>query len=144
MWNGAAIDWRISVSKGVALSATEAELYALTRLCQLLAQCARVLKDLGVEAKNYYPFQAYSDSKGAIAQGDNPVSNTAMIHIDNKHFFCREMRQRRQVAFKWISRAMNAADIGTHVMSDPVMFERFAAFLMNSGIIPWTRAQWQQ
>jgi len=140
MFNNAAIDWRISVTKRVQLSAPEAELCALSRLCQLLVSCSRIFKELGVDSSTFYPLPAFSDSKGAIAQGNHQVSDSKLIHVDNREFFCREQKDLGHVKFSWVSRAYNCADIGTHIITDPVAFERFTAFLLNTGPILWSRS----
>jgi hypothetical protein len=139
MFNHAAIDWRISVAKRVSLSAPEAELYALTRMAQLMAACRRIFEDIGVDAQSFLPFLAFSDSKGAVSQGTNPVANSALVHLDNKTFFCREQKETGQIHYKWVSRKVNPADIGTHIMADHPAFERFTAFLKNTGIVKWSR-----
>ena len=135
MYCGAAIDWRVTVTKRVTLSSTEAELCALSRLCQLLVACARIFKELGFNPVPFYPIRAYSDSKGAINQGDHPVSDSKLIHVDNREFFCRQEKEAGHVEFCWVKRELNCADVGTHVMKDHLAFEKFTAFMLNSGPI---------
>ena len=88
----------------------------------------------------FYPIRAFSDSKGAIHQGNHPVANTQLVHVDNREYFCRELKILGHVEFRWISRKVNCADIGTHAVSDAVLFEKFTAFMLNTGPILWTRS----
>jgi len=140
MFCGAAVDWRITVTKRVTLSAVEAELCALSRLCQLLVASVRIFKELGISPVDFYPIRAFSDSKGAIHQGNHPVANTQLIHVDNREYFCRELKILGHVEFRWISRKVNCADVGTHVIADAVLFEKFTAFMLNTGPILWSRS----
>ena len=109
-------------------------------MAQQMSGVKRILEDIGVDVTTLLPFPVYSDSKGAIAQGNNPVSNSSMTHLDNKVFYCRQQKNKGQVSYTWIARRFNPADIGTHVMSDHLGFERFVAFLRNSGVVRYTRS----
>ena len=50
-----------------------------------------------------------------------------------------EQKETGQIRYKWVSRKVNPADIGTHIMADHPAFERFTAFLKNTGIVKWSR-----
>ena len=113
----------------------------LTRMCQLkMTACARIFKELGINASDFYPMTGFSDSKGAIAQGNHPVSDSKLIHVNNQEFYCREVKQLGQVKFEWVERAYNCADIRTHMIKDAIAFEKFVAFMMNTGPILYNRA----
>ena len=127
-WNGAAIDWRISVSKGVALSATEAELYALAECAIELLHLIGLLKFIGHQIDG--PVSVGTDNKGAYDLCHRFTSAQNSRHIDRKMFKMRELRGAGVVTVRWVPTDDNTADIFTKILHRQP-FEKHRSALMN-------------
>jgi hypothetical protein len=105
---GAAISWRSTKQPVVALSSTEAEYIAGALATQEIIYLRVLMRDFGFDITG--ATKLYIDNRGAIALGNNFISNKRTKHIDIKFHFLREKIHQGEVYVLPISTVEMAAD----------------------------------
>ena len=120
---GSPVIFRSSTQKHVALSVTEAELYAAVSTAQDMLYCMNVLLSLGLSVE--LPMVLEVDNMGAVHLANNWSVSGRTRHIDVRQCFLREMKEKNLIVVKWIPGTKNVADLFTKNLSGP-QFEEFA------------------
>ena len=109
-----AVSWRSTRSSSIALSSTEAELYAATMAAQEARWLTYLLAEFGC------PTSApvlYCDNASTIHLAKEPVFHARSKHIEARHFFVREQLLRGHLRLCKIAASYNLADIFTKPLS---------------------------
>ena len=84
--------FRSSTQKHVALSVTEAELYAAVSTAQDMLYCMNVLLSLGLSVE--LPMVLEVDNMGAVHLANNWSVSGRTRHIDVRQYFLRELKEK--------------------------------------------------
>jgi hypothetical protein len=95
----------------VALSVTEAELYAATQCAQDMLYVMRLLGSIGLKVKK--PMILWVDNKGAVDITQNWNVGGRIRHVDVRMYFLRELKEEGIIITKWIKGEENTSDIFT-------------------------------
>ena len=126
---GAAIQWTARKQTTVALSSVESEFIAICSTAQELMYISSLLNELGFEQE--CP-TLQSDSQGAKAFAENPISKSRLKHIDIKYFFVRQGIQDKVFKLSFVRSHQNLADLMTKALPLPA-FSFLVARIMNRG-----------
>ena len=109
---GGAISWRSKLQTSIALSSTEAELYALVSATQETIWLRRLMKDMFQEQNSATVISC--DNQGCIAIVKHPRRYADRSkHIGVKKFFVSAALDADDVILKWVSTSEQVADIMT-------------------------------
>lgn len=114
---GAAISWRSSKQRTVALSSTEAEYMALPETAKEAIYLRTTMTELGLKAMT--DVSILCDNRGAINLAENPVMHSRTKHIDIRHHFVRQAIKEDKLRVKHVPTADMAADIFTKALPKP-------------------------
>jgi hypothetical protein len=120
--NGAPVMFKSSTQKHVALSVTEAELYAAVSCAQDMLYVMNVLESVELEVE--LPMILEVDNKGAVGLANNWSIGGRTRHIDVRQCFLRELKEKGILIVKWIAGDKNDSDIHTKNLDGP-KFEEF-------------------
>jgi len=95
----------------IALSVTEAELYAAVQCAQDMMYSARVLLSIGIPVE--FPMKLEVDNKGAVDLCNNWSVGGRTRHIEVKQYFLRELKEEGVIEVKWKAGDEMTADILT-------------------------------
>ena len=112
----------------VALSVTEAELFAAVMCVQDMLYMMRVLESMGLSVEK--PMVLEIDNKGAKDLIDNWSGGGRLRHVEVKQFFLRELKEKGILTVKWISTEANTSNINTKNLGGP-LFETHARTLVG-------------
>ena len=101
------------MQKVVALSVTEAELYASVQCAQDMLFVWRIIKSIGLKVK--LPMILELDNKGAVDIANNWSVAGRTKHIDTKQYFVRQLKEDGIIKVRWIPGKMNEADLYTKI-----------------------------
>ncbi|CCH47072.1 Copia protein [Wickerhamomyces ciferrii] len=110
------ITWRSKLQPTVALSTTEAEFMAVTESTKDGLWCLMVLKDLGIELKE---FVIYNDNQGALKLLQHPSFHHKTKHIDTRHMFIRDHTASGTVKLEYLETGVQVADLLTKAIAAP-------------------------
>ena len=96
----APIVFRSKMMPIVALSVTEAELFAATQCAQDMLYTMRVLESMGLRVKK--PMRLFVDNKGAVDLANNWRVGGRTRHIEVKQYFLRELKEARMIDTIWM------------------------------------------
>ena len=122
MLEGSPIIFRSSTQNHVALSVTEAELYAGVSTAQDMLYTKNVLESLGLRVE--LPMILEMDNMGAVHLANNWSVSGRTRHIDVRQCFLQELKEEGILIVKWTPGATNAADIFATNLDGP-LFEEF-------------------
>ena len=125
---GIPIAWKSKMMPIVALSVTEAELFAATSCVQDMLFAMRILESIGLKVKK--PMLLECDNKGAIDLMDNYTCGGRTRHIEVKQYFIRDLKEENLIRIEWLPSDMNTSDIFTKNLAGP-LFERHASELVG-------------
>ena len=108
----------------VALSVTEAELFAATQCAQDMLFEMRILNSMGLKVK--LPMTLEVDNKGAKDLINNWSIGGRTRHIEVKQYFLRELKEAGIIEIKWTSGDDMTSDLFTKNLSGPT-FEKHAS-----------------
>ena len=108
----------------VALSVTEAELYAATCCAQDMLFEMRILESIGLKVKK--PMILNVDNKGAKDLCDNWSVGGRTRHVEVKQMFLRELKESKIISTNWIPGDEMRSDIFTKNLPGP-LFEKHGA-----------------
>eukprot|EP00957_Ditylum_brightwellii_P205908 15345960-Ditylum_brightwellii.AAC.1 len=120
----APITYKSKMMPIVALSVTEAELFAAVQCAQDMMCAMCVLNGMGLQVK--LPMILYIDNKGAKDFVNNWSVGGRTRHIEVKQYFLRELREAGIVECRWKSGDDMCADIFTKNCPGP-LFEKHAS-----------------
>ena len=109
-----AISWRATRSPAVALSSTEAELYAGTSASQEAVWLQGLLQEFGHRQR--LP-TLWCDNQSTIAMTKDPIFSARSKHIEARYFFIRELVQAGKLQVLHVKGTENVADIFTKPLS---------------------------
>jgi len=84
----------------VALSATEAELYAAVQCAQGMLFVWKIIKSIGLKTK--LPMILNLDNQGAVDIANNWSVARRTKHIDTKQYFIRQLKEESIIKVIWI------------------------------------------
>ena len=99
------------MQKVVALSVTEAELYASVQCAQDMLFVWKIIKSIGLKVK--LPMILDLDNKGAVDIVNNWSVAGRTKHIDTKQYFIRQLKEDGIIKVRWIPEKINEADLYT-------------------------------
>jgi hypothetical protein len=102
----------------VALSVTEAELFAATCCAQDMLFEMRILASMGLKVFKK-PMRLYVDNKGAKDLCDNWSVGGRTRHVEVKQLFLRELKESKHIDTNWIPGEEMASDIYTNNLPGP-------------------------
>ena len=112
MLNGGPIMWKAHVSKIVALSSAEAELFATKACAKHICEARRILETCGsVQAPT--PTTLWCDSSSVVSINNKRNTSTKLRHLEINWFFCRHLAEAGIIATKKIPGEDNPADLFT-------------------------------
>ena len=98
-----------NMQKRVALSSTEAELYAAVSCVQMMMYIKRILKSLSLQVK--LPMVMETDNKGVVDLIDNWSIDGNTKHVETRIHYMRELKEDNIVKLYWIPREENESDM---------------------------------
>ena len=116
----APVMFKSATQKHVALSVTEAELYAGVSTAQDMLYVKNVLESMELKVK--LPMVLEMDNQAAVHLGNNWSVGGRTRHID--------VREAGTLIVKWIPGPLNEADLFTKNLPEP-MFEEFSRALIG-------------
>jgi hypothetical protein len=123
--NGAVITTRSKMMPIVALSVTEAELFAAVMCVQDMLFIMRVLLSMGLKVQ--LPMILEIDNKGAKDLIDNWSVGGRLRHVEVKQFFLRELKEQGLLKVKWLCSESNTSDIFTKNLGGPLFNQHASA-----------------
>ena len=117
-----------------ALSAGEAEFYAVVKGGQVGLSLRTMYQDLGIPMK----IEIQSASSAANSLADRLGAGQRTKHIDTRHFWMQERVQDGDLSVKKVPTAKNCADVGTKPVSASVLQQhcKFAGLVFYCPWIP--------
>ena len=101
----------------VAISVTEAELFAMTQCVQDMMFAMRIMNSLGLKVQ--LPMIIEVDNKGAVDIANNWSVGGRTKHVDTKQFFVRQLKEEGLIKVQWIAGKDNDADLYTKNLPGP-------------------------
>jgi len=101
----------------VALSVTEAELYAAVQCTQDMLFVWKIIKSIGLKVK--LPIILDLDNKGAVDIANYWSVAGRTKHIDTKQYFIRHLKENGIIKVRWIPGKINEADLYTQNLPGP-------------------------
>ena len=124
----APVMFKSATQKHVALSVTEAELYAGVSTAQDMLYVKNVLESMELKVK--LPMVLEMDNQAAVHLAKNWSVGGMTRHIDVRQCFLRELKEAGTLIVKWIPGPLNEADLFTKNLPGP-MFEEFSRALIG-------------
>lgn len=125
---GAPVAMRSVGARVVALSVTEAELYAATMCAQEMMYVTRVMESIGLTVKK--PMKLEIDNQGAVDLINNWSVGGRTKHIEVRQYFLRELKESGIIVTKWTPGANNESDLFTKNLPRAV-FEKHAKMFVS-------------
>lgn len=120
---GSPVSMRSKMMPIVALSVTEAELFAAVQCAQDMLFVMRIIESLGLKVKK--PMKLYIDNKGAVDIANNWSVGGRTRHIEVKQYFLRDLKEEGTIEAIWLSGEDMPADMFTKNLAKPD-FEKHA------------------
>jgi len=130
-YDDSAIAWRTKKQSTVALSTTEAELYALSAAVQESLWIKHFMNNLGFDIQKV---KVYEDNNGVISIVKNNKKDGRTKHIEIKHNFLRDEIRKGKLELTYLKTELQLADSFTKPLGR-IKFERFRK---DMGIIDLT------
>ena len=130
--NGGAIQWRSHVSKCVALSSAESELYSTVACAKDIAHGRRLLTLLGCPQEPT-PTTLYCDSTAAIAINSSRKVSSRIRHCEIKYFYCKGLVAQGIVRMLYTNTTENCSDLLTKALSTAT-FTKFRNDLVSTSL----------
>ena len=128
MFAGAVICYKTIYQKTIALSSTEAELYALSEAAKTMLYIRNILEDLNVPQDNATII--YEDNQGCICVAESKKPTRRTRHVDIRHFALVDWVEQDIIAIKKINTNDNASDTLTKALPR-ILFYRHNDTLMG-------------
>jgi hypothetical protein len=127
--NGAMVSAKSKMMPIIALSVTEAELYAATQCAQDMLFVMRILESIGLEVKK--PMNLFVDNKGAVDLANNWSVGGRTRHVEVKQYFLRELKEQGLIRTSWRSGALMTSDVLTKNLAKSLFEKQNKAFVGN-------------
>jgi hypothetical protein len=114
---GDLVSWASKKQRTVALSSTEAELYAESAAFQELLWQRGLLTELGLLAPG--PSVARGDNQSTLAVTKNGIKGERTKHVDIRHCFVTDCIENGDVKLEWVETKNQQADIFTKALPAP-------------------------
>ena len=114
---GVPISAKSSTQKIVALSVTEAELFAAVQCAQDMLYIMRLLESMDLKVKK--PMILHVDNKGAVDLANNWSVGGRTRHVEVKQHFLRDMKEQGLIRVEWLPTAENDSDLFTKNLGGP-------------------------
>ena len=95
--NGGVVSASSKRQTTIALSSTEAELYAMCKAAQEAAWIRQIMRGLAYESQDGSQIRLYGDNQGALALVENPELHQRTKHIAVKWFYIRQQAERQEI-----------------------------------------------
>ena len=118
---GCAVVCKSKTMPVVALSVTEAELYAAVSCAQDMIYVMRVLEGMNLMVKK--PMILKIDNKGAIDLINNWSVGGRTRHIETKQYWIRELKASNIIKVEWVNTEAMTADVNTKNVSGPLFIK---------------------
>ena len=125
----------------IALSVTEAELFAAVQCAMDMLFAMRVLNAMGLKVE--LPMVLEVDNKGAVDLCNNWSIGGRTRHVEVKQYFLRELKERGLIMVKWTSGESMTSDLFTKNLVGP-LFDKHAQsfvghdkYMMAKGDVKW-------
>jgi hypothetical protein len=125
--NGIPINWQSKKQNIVALSSTEAELYALT---EAVREALFIKQWFEYYVTNHFRIEIRCDNNGAILIADHSTNHNRTKHIDIRCFFIREHINEQLFKLNYVKSQQNVADLFTKSLETQV-FHKFTNWIFN-------------
>jgi hypothetical protein len=119
MMNGGSISWKFRRQVSVALSTSEAEYMAASKVGKEILYLRVILRDVGYAQTA--PTNMYEDNLACIAMSTNPVRRKSSRHIDIRVHFCRELYAAGVMKLIPLPTHLMVADVLTKSLLGPVL-----------------------
>jgi hypothetical protein len=127
--NGSAIAFRSKMMPIVALSVTEAELYAAVQCAQDMLYAMRIMNSIGLKVK--LPMRLIVDNKGANDLCHNWSVGGRTRHVEVKQYFLRELKVAGLIVTEWRKGDEQKSDVFTKNLPRPT-FEKHGRNFVGS------------
>jgi len=121
------IIWKSNLQRLVALSSTEAELYALTSTTKELSWILELAAE--IKAPVRCPIDTHVDNQSTISFTETTRVKANSKHIATKYHFVRDLVTNKTIAIHYIPTASNPADILTKPLPRPAFISHREALL---------------
>ena len=129
LYCGAVVAYGSKRQHSVALSSTEAEIYAASLAAAEIIYHRGLLREMGADVSE--PTVLHVDNKGAIALGKDSKSCQRSRHIERRYLKLREWVAMGEIVLEYIETTRNPADLLTKTL-DAATFARHASFLFGT------------
>ena len=126
---GAPISYKSKMMPVIALSVTEAELFAAVQCAQDMMFAMRVMTSMGLKVK--LPMVLQIDNKGAFDLTNNWSVGGRTRHIEVKQYFLRELKESGIIECEWCPGTEMTSDIFTKNLPQEI-FEKHASKFVQS------------
>jgi hypothetical protein len=113
----------------VALSVTEAELFAAVQCAQDMMHAMRILESIGLKVEK--PMKLYVDNKGAVDITHNWSVGGRTRHIEVKQYFLRELKEEGLIEVHWIPCERMTADVLTKNLASAEFEKHNSSFVSD-------------
>jgi hypothetical protein len=126
---GSVINCKSKMMPTVALSVTEAELFAATACVQDMLYAKRIIESLGLKVK--LPMILEVDNKGAKDLVNNWSVGGRTRHVEVKQYFLRDLKEEGLIVVKWVPTSEMTADIFTKNLGG-LLYEKHSRDIVGS------------
>ena len=108
---GGAVAYKSKLQPTIALSSSEAELFASVTAAKIAKYLRMVLSELGF--KQHSPTLLYEDNQAVINVVNNEKPTSNLRHVEIQHFAIQQWRANGDIELKYIPTAINCSDAQT-------------------------------
>jgi hypothetical protein len=123
----AAVVFRSKMMPIIALSVTEAELFAATQCAQDMLFVMCILNSLGLKVE--LPMILEIDNRGAVDITNNWAIGGRTRHVEVKQYFLRELKEMGLIVCKWCNGAKMTSDLFTKNLAGPLFDKHAQSFV---------------
>jgi hypothetical protein len=102
---------RSTMQRIVALSVSEAELFAATNNAQDMLYTNRIIESLGLNVQ--LPMILEVDNKGAVDLVNNYSVGGRTCHVETRQYFVRQLKEENVIKVIWTPGELNSSDLYT-------------------------------
>ena len=126
---GAPVIQRSATQRIVALSVTEAELFAGTSNAQDMMYVKRVVESIGLKVR--VPMVLEMDNKGAVDLVNNYSVGGRTRHNETRQYYFRELKEKKLLVVRWLPGSDNSSDLYTKNLARREFEKHAAAYVGN-------------
>ena len=129
---GVAVLWRSRQQRGVSLSSSEAEYYALSEAAKEIKFVVQILMSMGIPVQ--LPVIIRVDNMGAIFMSENVSATARTRHVDTRYHFVREFIADGFLRVIFVRSADNVADPFTKNVTGDVYDSHVKEFVTDRNL----------